>query len=359
MAVACSGGGGDGGAGTGTASGSTSGTSAASTTRGTTAATGTGTTAATGTQGTTATTDATGTAATGTAGSTGTAGTAGTGGVQDPFGCQGQPWVARVILPNQTSATFPTLADAFAAAPNDSTIEVCPGVFVLNDVVLNQRWTILGSGQGVTIFDGDESGRIFNIQAETTIEDVTFTGGWSSNGGAIRLVHALTLRNVTFDSNFSTSLGGAIWAEHGQAGQRLVGEGLTFVNNTSDNVGGALYLRGKMTLVDTVFTNNHAAVRGGAIYASSYATWDDDPTDRTMSQVTLHQNSAGIAGGALALLDGGAVECTGCNLGFGPADDNTPDDVFASATGSASDYFDGIDFTCITVTDGKVSCPDL
>lgn len=347
-----------------TTSGATaSGTAGSSTHSGTAADTGTagsstgsGTAADTGTAGSSAT--GTGTTTGGTTG-VGTAGSTG-GGVPDPFGCEGESFVARVVLPNNMSATFTTLDAAFAAASTGSTIQICPGTYEVVDRTLDQSLTIQGSGEGVTVLTAAGKGRIFDVQAPTVIEDATLTGGVMSSGGAVRLVDSLTLRRITFTDNEATSHGGAIWAEHWAPNLDLVLEEVTFTDNVAKVAGGAIYLRGRIHAVGCTFLGNVVTNgSGGAIHASAYDAWDTSPSDRTLTDTVLHANSASSKGGALLLVESGTVTCTNCSLGFGQADDNTPDDVWASGSGAATDYGENIDFTCTLGGGGTVLCPNL
>ena len=141
------------------------------------------------------------------------------------------------------------------------TINIGPGTFGWGG---NRKigWadiTVKGSGKGVTIIDGGNSGSIFELElsSKLTLSDITLQHARGAFG-AIKVWGANTLvaTNVEFKSNYATDHGGAL-AQHGKA---------TFVNCD--------------------FIDNFAVYRGGAIMNHGFG-------DSTFTDCTFSGNKVG------------------------------------------------------------------
>jgi len=122
-----------------------------------------------------------------------------------------------------------------------------------------------------------------------TITDTTFvhnTAEW--NGGAVYGGYDLSVSGGSFSDNQAGSNGGVIWT-YGQ----LTVSGTSFSHNYASNVGGAINSKSTTTISDSTFSHNSAGARGGAISATGYGSLQ-------ISTSTLSHNSAAYGGGLLS-----------------------------------------------------------
>jgi hypothetical protein len=150
-------------------------------------------------------------------------------------------------------------------------------------------------------------------------DDIVFAGAATS--GTITLTSQIPLfgptnvfgpgaANLIVSGNNTTRL---FHVETG-AGVPVTLSGLTFTKgNSSGNVGGAIYhVSANLTVTDSDFTANTSQYEGGAIW-----TGGNDPA-LTVRNSTLHGNSTGIRGGAIAATVAAAgstiVTIENCNL---------------------------------------------
>ncbi|MEP1644785.1 DUF4347 domain-containing protein, partial [Rhodopirellula bahusiensis] len=157
--------------------------------------------------------------------------------------------------------------------------------------------TIVGHGIDITILDGGELSRIFDVRGGTlTLSDVTLLDGSaiSEMGGAIRVETpsaGLVLQRALLIDNTATE-GGAI----GNKGTieltdvAIIGNG--GVNGYATNTGGGITNRGIATLNRVTLSGNVATV-GGAIFVESSAT------SISLTNVTVSGNTGANAGGGL------------------------------------------------------------
>jgi predicted outer membrane repeat protein len=157
-----------------------------------------------------------------------------------------------------------------------------------------------------SIIDGQELGRIMDIRsdAKVTLRDLTLRDANTSldtngalNGGALQINGgSLTLETVTFENNSTQSLGGAIYA----FGDAVVDiGGCLFINNSASN-GAGIFASTGVTVRNTVFQGNHADLsalgRGGAAHLTG------STSDSLFEDVTLDQNLGTGSGGGILFL---------------------------------------------------------
>jgi hypothetical protein len=162
--------------------------------------------------------------------------------------------------------------------------------------------TIIGLGAGLTIIDADPVGsdlpydRIFHTAAgvEFNLSNMELRNGTADDGGAIYSQGETTVDNVIFRDNTANFLGGAIVSL-----STLNVSDAQFIDNHAGFQGGAIYqYSGTATVERTTFDGNTSDGRAGAIYVSmgdiSYpaATLD-------VSQTLFYNNAAGSRGGAI------------------------------------------------------------
>ena len=178
-------------------------------------------------------------------------------------------------------------------------------------------------GDGHTV-DGGGKSRIFTVTGNNiTIKNITFKNGQSyrnydsplnNNGGAIRINHNknIIIENCKFINNSSEEKGGAI-DNSGQLtitqstfnknmsvnsgtiynDEKLIITDSTFKANISADNGGAIDNTGELTITKSIFNENNSSKNGGAI---------DNTGELTISHSSLCKNTAQI---------GGAINCKG------------------------------------------------
>ncbi len=103
-------------------------------------------------------------------------------------------------------------------------------------------------GPGADLFtvrrdDGASNFRIFDIDEDATIDDMTISNGNASNGGGIITSAYLTLKRCVVSDNTALVLGGGIFVESDPAAGCLVNH-CALLNNTASGEGAALEHRG-------------------------------------------------------------------------------------------------------------------
>ncbi|WP_068132131.1 choice-of-anchor Q domain-containing protein [Roseimaritima ulvae] len=202
-------------------------------------------------------------------------------------------------------------------------LDATPDTILLNsELVITEDLTVTGNGASSTILDGQESTRLFNIPGsagDVTLQGLTFTrgqapandaGGAIANsanlqiddsvftanvaylGAAINSDASLTVRRSSFLANQAGFNGGAIRV----FGSATISES-TFAGNSASNGGGAIINHGSLRLANATFTDNQADT-GGAIENFGAGT------TATVTNATIHRNTATSAGGGIRNVDG-------------------------------------------------------
>lgn len=149
-------------------------------------------------------------------------------------------------------------------------------------LAITDTLTIKGPGASKLAIDGDSKSRIFSVtdfsdetDSKLTVSGLSFHHGvpqpLDTAGGAIASTESLAIKDCVFTGNTSTLSGGAI-----QIFQP--GEGSTPINldvrnssfgfNVAANLGGAINasITGSTTIKNTIFQQNSAGTRGGAVF---------------------------------------------------------------------------------------------
>jgi CSLREA domain-containing protein len=194
-----------------------------------------------------------------------------------------------------------TLRDAIRFASGGATITFnVTGTITLaqGQLVITKNLTIAGPGADRLAVDGHRNSREFLVTDVTaTISGLTMQNGLELGGntdffgGGILNFGTLTLINVAISGNESSGLeGGGIW---NRGALTIVGS--TISGNASGNGGGILNSVGTLTITNSTFFANVAAV-GAAI---------EDAGAMTLINSTVSQN-VGLGVGAGAALDVGS-----------------------------------------------------
>jgi CSLREA domain-containing protein len=135
----------------------------------------------------------------------------------------------------------------------------------IGDLDIYESISIVGDGIAITIIDGDDSDRVFDILAGNTasvsISDMSIYHGYpgAGNGGAIRNNANLTLTRVRLDHNRTDADGGAIYHQSAPGtGALLTLQDSWIMSNTADRYGGGIINAesSEMAIVDCVISFN-------------------------------------------------------------------------------------------------------
>lgn len=229
---------------------------------------------------------------------------------------------------NSNDSGAGSLRDAVAAAGNGDSVVIpasvtAPIVLTGTQIVIHKSITITGAGAGVTVVDGNNAHRSFEVASdgaihpEVTISDLTITHGHQTGvpgGGAAEVEPFDTLHLVrvlaTANDTITGDGGGAVFVQGGT----LTIDGSTISDNTSAGDGGGVFVQssgggaGVATISDSTISGNSTPFgRFGGGVANFGATV-------TIQRSTLTGNTSGRAGGGVstestgpASTDGGAL----------------------------------------------------
>ncbi len=167
----------------------------------------------------------------------------------------------------------------------------------LGQIDITDELTINGPGSGSLAISGNNSSRIFDIQDDTTIRDLTLRDGDASDGGAIsNNGNNLTIEDSVITNNSADTDGGAIYQDEGyltirrtEISNNYAGEdggGIAFYMDDDDDI---------LRVEDSLITNNTARYDGGGIFA--YA--DDEGGTVYIDNSTISNNDAYDDGGGI------------------------------------------------------------
>lgn len=235
---------------------------------------------------------------------------------------------ADLVVHQDGSGDFVTIAEAVANASPDDTIIVGPGTYYELIEPNFFLYYISEAGPETTILDGEDSHRQFMFYAGSggSIEGFTLRNGFGSSGGAIYMREGVEVslsgcvveeNNASFDGGgFFGRLGASMtltdctlrnnWAQHnGGAGilienGHLEATGCVVYQNSCDIIGGGLtILDGTMGLTDCLFYNNSSDDVCGAVLF--------DRSSGTVTGCTFEGNtSSGIYAASLFVSDYGS-----------------------------------------------------
>ncbi|KZX15905.1 transglutaminase domain-containing protein [Methanobrevibacter curvatus] len=145
--------------------------------------------------------------------------------------------------------------------------------------------------------NASNAGAIFIFNGTATILNSNFTSNKANNGGAIELYNrtnndnkTIILKNLIFDSNTATNMGGAI---HTQIPIKYLNDSI-FNNNSAIN-GGGIYSLNNLQINAVNFSQNTATTSGGAIYTNGQIS--------ISSKSNFISNNANNGGSIYALKD--------------------------------------------------------
>jgi len=204
-----------------------------------------------------------------------------------------------------SGCTYATIKAAVAAAGAGDTITIGTGTYHERNIPITKDLTLTGDGSASVIIDGQSLGRIFVIGAGKVVSmsGMTIQNGKvataDQDGGAVLNNGALTLNDMKFLNNYTDNMGGAIYSA-----SDLTISNSTFDGNkvntarTTGASGGAIAIEthGSLSVTRSKFTNNKA-MDGGAIATVSYGYFAGKTfkvSNSTFSTNTVVQQGGGL-----------------------------------------------------------------
>ena len=190
----------------------------------------------------------------------------------DPGNC-----IASIIVSSAADSGAGTLREAITniCVGGTITFDGDKTITLASRLMIDKSLTIDGAGHKI-IVSGESSPRVqvFMLTGTGTVNlnSLTITKGSASSGAGIYNSATLNLTNSTLSENFiphDEVGGGAIY--NATEGILTVANS-TFVNNSTDRQGGAIFNMGVMTVVNSAFSGNSSGAGSGAVLSSGTAT---------------------------------------------------------------------------------------
>ena len=208
--------------------------------------------------------------------------------------CDGM--VDEVVVCEDGTGEFETIQAGIAGTADGGALEVCPGTYVENPVLMGRQLTIRSmDGPETTIVDAAAAGSTWTVQnSQAIIDGFTITGGFvdGSGGGVLCNGSQLDLLDNIVQQNEATEYGGGVilYECNGEfSGNQVAGNasweggGLAVYNGSVDVTGntielneaicddeycggGGIWLAGSSPIVGNTIAENTSHVMGGGVY---------------------------------------------------------------------------------------------
>ncbi|MBK8988741.1 MAG: hypothetical protein IPM39_22155 [Chloroflexi bacterium] len=208
------------------------------------------------------------------------------------------------------AAACATIGAAVGKANDDDTIQIAAGLYNESQISVNKPLTFIGADAATTIVDGGGNGRIFTLNAPSTLYHLTIQNGqtptdpniFNSGGGGLRVTDVVVLlQNVIIKENAAPGSGGAIF----NTGQLTIDQSV-IISNTAVGWGGGIFNYGvgssAITITHSLLAANSAdGIYGGGLYTTRSLLVQDS---------IIRDNEAAGVGGGLAVGGGVVLERT-------------------------------------------------
>ncbi|HEV7732876.1 MAG TPA: right-handed parallel beta-helix repeat-containing protein [Candidatus Binatia bacterium] len=252
--------------------------------------------------------------------------------------------------------------DACTSGNGDDTVIVPAGLYLLDllgpdnyalsgDLDVRDGMTLQGDGPGLTIVDGNETDRVFDVQTSelVTLTGVTIRNGIApgSFGGGVRgdVGANLSLTDCAVESSTAGGGGGVYHA--GGALNSLSIERCTITGNDSTGDGGGVQAYEANTYIaDCTIDDNHATAMGGGLGAAGGST----SFLVNVVHTTISNNTADNAGAGVVASNFAMISIRNSTLSGNTADQNG---------GAVMQTFsDGVVLSNVTVTNNTATLGD-
>jgi len=231
--------------------------------------------------------------------------------------------IPRTVMVCPSDPVFNDIQDALDVVKAGDVIELCDDTYTGDR---NRDLDIQGLAITIRSASGDATACIIDVQggelsphraflfhsgegADTIIQDITITGGWMNDGGAVfcQSGSSPTFDGCVFSNNKSKHDGGAVWSQDPSSPMFTNCE---FRNNLAGDDGGALTFRdgSNGTLIGCTLLNNDANDSGGGLYCSGASP--------TVQSCTFSGNAAPGGGAGLSTRYGSDVTIENTIIAF-------------------------------------------
>lgn len=203
-----------------------------------------------------------------------------------------------------------TIGEAINKANDNDTIQIAAGLYHESQISVYKPLTFIGADAATTIVDGGGNGRVFTINANSTLSHLTIQNGetpddpniFNSSGGGVRVTSVqVLLQHVIVRDNVAANGGGAIF----NSGQLTLDHSVILGNSAAGWGGGIFnYAVGNSAITIThslLAENSTAGIYAGGLYTTRPLLVQDS---------TIRDNEAAGVGGGLAVADGAVLERT-------------------------------------------------
>lgn len=213
--------------------------------------------------------------------------------------------VEPTLVTRTDDAGLGSLREVIGRVNADSVVTFAPGIDQVDvtsgQIALARNISIIGNGRDITAIEGGAL-RIFSVtnpDAELLIQSLSIRGAraGSDQGGAIYNQGDLTLFDVHVDDNHARN-GGAVY---NTPDALLTVEETIFTNNQATQRGGAIHNAGTLNIDQARFSANGAGEHGGAIFAPYNGGIPLIPLAQTNVERALFELNSAPDGGAISV----------------------------------------------------------
>ncbi len=253
--------------------------------------------------------------------------------------------------------------DACVAGNDPDEIIVPAGVYLLDltgsleefaatgDLDIRDGVTITGDGRGVTIIDGNDTDRVFDVDTAEAVllRDLTVRNGVATGdfGGAVlaKMASNLQLEDCAVESS-NASAGAGVYHAGGLTSSLTITR-CTVSGNVATTDGGGVYAYQAPTVItDTTIDDNDATQMGGGLAAAGGSVSFTVSVQRS----TISNNDAGNAGGGVVAANFATVILTNTTLSGNSA---------VNTAGALMHTFsDGVHLRNVTITNNETTAGD-
>lgn len=216
--------------------------------------------------------------------------------------------------------TFANNSSAKAGAINSMAGKNEGTTTTIKNSKFNNNSAVNGMGGALANSSNAENGSTEGFSGKMSLTDTTFSGNTARNGGALwnGVQWTVDITGGSFDNNSAVTPAGSTYPAQGGAisnSGALNISGVTFSNNKTDGLGGAIFNTkigggaGSITFNGTnTFTNNTAASKANDIYNAGTITVVGGTTTLNSGLILAENGKVEVTGGTLDMASGSTLD---------------------------------------------------